>query len=324
MYVESVRPCLAALGLAACTGWQAPSPEPERSPQASLALQMHLELPACGGEDAPTRGWSAWIGLDEVRWAAPGLRSSRAALALRGGALDQERPGLIGPFYDLVMQDVEAGSSVDLYADTRVPLTTVLAVHYTLSRAGAEGFFLACGAADAGRGLRVERSSWGPEPVREAKVEALAGDLALQWTDGALRAWALPRPSHFPPFDSAYWVRPARPGDAPVDVPGRVPLTLRAGEDRPLTSAEVRELASRLCARDGRPFGVRFEVEPTTSYAELVAAISAATPPPECRGPRQIRLEGGGTGERGEAVPLELALALSRDGEVRSEHAAGW
>lgn len=303
------------LGLAACTGWRAPEPEPEaeRSPPAALAQQMRLELPPCSGDDASTGGWSAWIGLDEVRWAAPGLASSRSALALRAGALDgQGGPGLIGALYDVVAQDVETGFLVDLYVDTRVPLTTAMAVHYTLSRAGASGFFLACGAADASRGLRIEPLRWGPEPAREARAEGLAGDLALEWAGGALRAWALPRPRHFPPFDSASQVRQAGAGDAApaVDVPERVPLTLAAGEDRPLTLAGVGELASRLCARERGPFGVRFEVEPTTPYAEVVAAISAATPPPSCRGPRRLELGGWGARERGEAVSLERALAL--------------
>lgn len=281
-----IRRTSLALLLAGCAPHERPAPEAE-PPLAALARSLGLELPDCAGPDRPLGGRAVWISQDGV-YLVDGAAGRKLVTLAQG--VPTEAPGnhMLGALYDALTADGPPSEAfdVDVLADRRVPLSTVVDVLYTLGRAGGHGYRFVCGSVDRPSAVSIAPRTFGAIERDPPQLRELRGDLALTWGDDGVRAWALPRPAEHPPF-------PAREEDlvdselpAPSRLPARVPLVLSEGTDPPLAPGDVARLAASLCRFNDAPMGVVLEAQATTSYPDLLATAVAATT--RCSGPREL------------------------------------
>jgi hypothetical protein len=281
--------------LAGCASHERPAAEPEPTPREQLARTLALELPDCAGPDRPAGGRAVWISLGAIH-VVEADATSTSVEPLKDGAFVEKYPNhLIGKLYDAIYTEERPPGlhPVDILADRRVPMTTLIDVLYTLGRADFHNFHLACGSPERPSALAITpRMFGGPEPRRDPPpVRAVRSDLELKWDAAGARAWALPRRAEDPPFaprDEDMFYDSALP--PPRGMPGRVPLVLVDGADPTLAPEDVAKLVAELCRFNDSPFGVELEPDTATSYVELLRFGVAATS--RCGGPRQLTFLG--------------------------------
>lgn len=256
-----------------------------------------------------------WIGLDAIH-VVEADATSRSVEPLEDGAFVEKFHGhLIGRLYDaLAGEERTTGPrAIDIVADRRVPMPTLIDVLYTLGRAGYHEFHLACGSPGQPSALAITPQMFGGlEPRRDPPaVRAVRSDLEITWDDSGARAWALPRRAEDPPFaprDELMVYDSALP--PPRELPDRVPLTLGEGADPPLTPDAAAELVAALCRFNDAPFGVELQPHASTTLADLLRLGAAATS--RCGGPRQLTVPGDAAPRAG-ATTVEGLRQLRRE-----------
>lgn len=279
-----------AASLAACASHERPADAPA-SPREQLARTLGLELPDCAGPDRPTGGRAVWVSLAGIHIVGGEPLTDHAVETLADGVPTGEHANhmFVGLYEAMVNEPKTESRALDVLADRRVPMTTLIDVLYTLGRAEYSSYHLACGSAERPSALAITpRMFGGLEPRRDPPtVRAVRSDVALKWDEAGARAWALPRRAEDPPFaprDEEMPYDSALP--PPREMPARVPLVLAAGADPVLSPADVAQLSAALCRFNDAPFGVELAPHASTSYAELLRLAAAATS--RCGGPRQL------------------------------------
>ena len=242
--------------------------EPEHPwPVAVLDVRGHAPLP-----DAPRQ--DVWLTMDGIGATVEGGEVHKLSVA-RAGVPEEVRNNLLLPvLYGKLSERTNKGT-VTIWADEKLPVTTLVQAIYTAGKAGFPAYALVVGKQGAREVIAVQPPRYVGTTV-ELRGPAW-GDLSLRWGSQGVHAGVFARYDDFPNSTGH---------EAPLDLGGGT--CVFPGGVRP-EHAPLRKALNELCTvADGKASAIRVSLDGIPTAGDLVWALAADARPPSCRLPAVV------------------------------------